>query len=74
MTTTEKFLTKENGAKDSVIAVLKIFDGKSYKFANATLNTVKNFLNEESQFSAKNALKKIENMTTAEVAPKPKKK
>lgn len=42
MTNAEKFILKEKGAKDAIIALLKIFDGKSYEFANAVLNTAKN--------------------------------
>ena len=30
MTNTEKFILKESGAKETVIALLKLFDGKSY--------------------------------------------
>ena len=72
MTNAEKFILKEAGAKDAVVALLKIFDGKSYQFANAALNTAKKFLNEESQFKAENALKKIETIAekTAPVTPK----
>ena len=66
MTSTEKFILQESGAKEAVIALLKIFDGKSYQFANAALNTAKKFLNEESQFKAENALKKIETIAAAE--------
>ena len=66
MTNTEKFILKESGAKEAVTALLKIFDGKSYQFANATLNAAKKYLNEESQFSAKNALSKIDSLTDAE--------
>ena len=75
MTSTEKFILKEAGAKDAVVALLKIFDGKSYQFANAALNTAKKFLNEESQFKAENALQKIETIVATEktvVAPKKK--
>ena len=63
MTNTEKFILKEKDAKSTVIALLKLFDGKSYKFANAALNTAKNFLNEESQFKAESALNKIAALT-----------
>ena len=73
MTNTEKFILNDKGAKDAVVALLKIFDGKNYQFANAALNTAKKFLNEESQFKAENALKKIETIANAK-APAPKKK
>ena len=75
MTNAEKFILKEAGAKEAVVSLLKIFDGKSYQFANAALNTAKKYLNEESQFKATNALKKIEELTAAEepkTAPKKK--
>ena len=73
MTNTEKFILKEKDAKEAVTALLKIFDGKSYKFANAALNTAKNFLNEDSQFKADSALKKIEQLIDAKVETSPKK-
>ena len=63
MTNTEKFILKENGAKETVTEILKVFNGKSYKFANAALNAAKTFLNEDSTFQAANALKKIEGLT-----------
>lgn len=66
MTTTEKFLLKESGAKETVTALLKIFDGKSYQFANSALNVAKKFLNEESQFNATNALNIIDLITEKE--------
>ena len=66
MTNTEKFILKESGAKETVIALLKLFDGKSYQFANSVLNVAKKYLNEESQFSAKKALSKINSLTDAE--------
>ena len=59
MTNTEKFILKEKDAKETVIALLSLFNGKSYKFANAALNIAKKFLNEESQFQAGNAVQKI---------------
>ncbi len=73
MTTTEKFLVQEKDAKETVTELLKMFDGKSYRFANAALNTVKKFLNEESQFKAANALQKINSLVDKE-NPAPKKK
>ena len=74
MTNTEKFILQESGAKEAVVALLKIFDGKSYQFANSALNAAKMFLNEESHFKAENALKKIETIAekTAPVTPKKK--
>ena len=63
MTNTEKFILKESGAKETVTEILKVFNGKSYKFANAALNAAKTFLNEDSTFQASNALKKIEGLT-----------
>ena len=66
MTNMEKFILKESGAKETVIALLKLFDGKSYQFANSALNVAKKYLNEESQFSAKKALSKINSLTDAE--------
>ena len=71
MTNTEKFILKESGAIEAVVALLKIFDGKNYQFANAALNSAKKFLNEESQFSATKALNKIDLLTEKE---KPSKK
>ena len=59
MTNTEKFILKEKNGKETVIALLSLFNGKNYKFANAALNAAKMFLNEESQFKAENALQKI---------------
>ena len=41
MTNSEKFILKEQGAKGAVISVLKIFDGRSYDFANSALNIAK---------------------------------
>mgnify|MGYP003571266274 CR=1 FL=1 len=66
MTNTEKFLLKENGAKEIVMSIISVFDGKSYKFANAALNAAKMFLNEESQFQAANALMKINSLVDKE--------
>ena len=65
MTNSEKFLLKEKDAKEIVTALVKLFDGKSYKFANAALNAAKIFLIEESQFKAENVLKKIAALTDA---------
>lgn len=59
MTNTEKFILKEKGAKEIVMSIVSVFDGKSYKFANAALNAAKTFLNEDSTFTASTALKKI---------------
>ena len=50
MTNTEKFILKESGAKEAVTALLKIFDGKSYQFANATLNAAKIAIQREKRF------------------------
>lgn len=66
MTNAEKFILKEKEAKETVIALLSLFNGKSYKFANSALNTAKMFLNEESQFKADNALKKINSLVDKE--------
>lgn len=66
MTNTEKFILKDTKAKKAVTDILKIFDGESYQFANATLSVAKKYLNEESQFSAKSALNKINSLTDAE--------
>lgn len=74
MTNAEKFILKEKDAKETVTALLKLFDGKGYKFANAALNTAKNFLNEESQFKAESALKKIESLTDTKTEAPAKKK
>ena len=71
MTNAEKFILKETGGKEAVTALLKIFDGKSYKFANSALNAAKLFLNEESQFKAEKALQKINSLVEN---PAPKKK
>lgn len=65
MTNSEKFLLKEKDAKEIVTALVKLFDGKSYKFANSALNAAKIFLTEESQFKAENVLKKIAALTDA---------
>ena len=62
MTNAEKFILKEKEGKETVIALLSLFDGRSYKFANSALNAVKMFLNEESQFKAENALQKIHSL------------
>ena len=43
MTNTEKFILKEKGAKEIVMSIISVFDGKSYKFANAALNAAKMF-------------------------------
>ena len=73
MTNTEKFILEENGAKETVTEILKILDGKSYSFADSALKTAKKFLNEDSNFNAKNALKKISEL--ADIVPtKPAKK
>ena len=75
MTNAEKFILKEKDAKETVIALLSLFNGKNYKFANAALNTAKMFLNEESQFKAETALKRIAALSEAKTAPvTPKKK
>lgn len=75
MTNTEKFILKEKGAKEIVMSIISVFDGKSYKFANAALNAAKMFLNEESQFKAEIALKRIAALSDAKTAPvTPKKK
>ena len=76
MTNTEKFILKEKGAKEIVMSIISVFDGKSYKFANAALNAAKMFLNEESQFKAETALKRIAALSdTEKTAPAtPKKK
>jgi len=75
MTNTEKFILKEKGAKEIVMSIISVFDGKSYKFANAALNAAKMFLNEESQFKAETALKRIAALSDAKTAPvTPKKK
>ena len=66
MTNAEKFILKEKDAKETVIALLSLFNGKNYKFANAALNTAKMFLNEESQFQAANALMKINSLVQKE--------
>ena len=73
MTNAEKFILKESGAKETVIALLSLFNGKSYKFANSALNAAKMFLNEESHFEAANALQKINSLVEKE-NPAPKKK
>lgn len=73
MTNAEKFILKEKNAKETVVALLTLFDGKSYQFANAALNTAKMFLNENSQFNVGNALSKIHSLTEKE-NPSPKKK
>ena len=65
MTNTEKFILKEKGAKEIVMSIISVFDGKSYKFANSALNAAKMFLNEESQFKAESALNKIAALTDA---------
>ena len=65
MTNTEKFVLKEDGAKETVTAILKLFDGKSYKFANAALNAAKSYLVEDSHFDLKNALKNISSLELA---------
>ncbi len=65
MTNTEKFILKEDGAKETVTAILKLFDGKSYKFSNAALNAAKSYLVEDSYFNAKNALKNISSLDGA---------
>lgn len=70
MTSTEKFILKEEGAREAVVALLKVFDGKSYKFANTALNTAKMFINEESQFNAKKALDKIKSMSEEKAVKK----
>ncbi len=74
MTNTEKFILKEKGAKEIVMSIVSVFDGKSYKFANAALNAAKGFLNEESQFKAENALKKIAALSDTPAPVKPVKK
>ncbi len=71
MTTTERFILKENGAKETVRALVSLFNGKSYKFANSALNAAKSFLNEDSTFKAGNALAKIDALGDT---PTPKKK
>ena len=65
MTNAEKFMLKEKGAKEIVMSIISVFDGKSYKFANSALNAAKMFLNEESQFKAEGALNKIAALTDA---------
>lgn len=62
MTNAEKFILKEKDAKETVRALVSLFNGKSYKFANSALNAAKNFLNEESTFNAGNALMKIDSL------------
>lgn len=74
MTNTEKFILKENGAKEAVTSLLKVLDGKSYSFADSALKTAKKFLNEDSHFNAKNALKKIDELTEIKSAGTAKKK
>ena len=71
MTNAEKFILKEKEAKETVIALLSLFNGRSYKFANSALNAAKMFLNEESQFKAEKALQKINSLVEN---PAPKKK
>lgn len=66
MTNTEKFILKEKDAKDAVLTILAVLDGKNYKFSNAALNTAKMFLNEESHFDAANALMKINSLVNKE--------
>ena len=73
MTNAEKFILKEKEGKETVIALLSLFNGRSYKFANSALNAAKMFLNEESQFKAENALQKIHSLAEKE-NPAPKKK
>ena len=75
MTNVEKLILKEKGAREAIEMLLALFDGKSYKFANSALNAAKMFLNEESQFKAETALKRIAALSDAKTAPvTPKKK
>lgn len=66
MTNSEKFILKEKDSKETLIVLLSLFNGKSYKFANSALNTAKMFLNEESHFDAANALMKINSLVNKE--------
>ena len=65
MTNAEKLILKDEKAKKAVTAILKLFDGKNYKFANAALNAAKSYLVEDSHFNAKNALKNISSLDGA---------
>ena len=69
MTNAEKFILKEKEGKETVIALLSLFNGRSYKFANSALNAAKMFLNEESQFKAENALRKLDTLLKKNNAP-----
>ena len=65
MINAEKLILKDAKAKAAVTEVLKIFDGKSFKFAADCLKSATYFLNVDSHFDLKNALKNISSLELA---------
>lgn len=65
MTNAEKLILKDAKAKKAVTEVLKLFDGESYKFAADCLKSATYFLNVDSHFDLKNALKNISSLDDA---------
>ena len=65
MTSAEKLILKDVKAKKAVTDVLKLFDGESYKFAADCLKSANYFLNVDSHFNLKNALKNISAIESA---------
>ena len=62
MTNAEKLILKDENAKKVVTEVLKLLDGTSYKFASDCLKSAGYFLNVESHFNLKNAMKAINSL------------
>lgn len=62
MTNAEKLILKDAMAKKAILEVLKLFDGASHKFAAECLKAALRYLDTDSQFNFKNAVKNIDSL------------
>ena len=70
MTNAEKLILKDAKAKKAVLDVLKMFDGKSYKFATDVLKSAKHYLDMDSKFDVYSAIDNIEKLAEKPVKKK----
>lgn len=70
MTSAEKMILKDAKAKKTVIEVLKIFNGTSYKYASDCLKAAKFYLDVDSKFDAYSAIDNIEKLAEKPVKKK----
>lgn len=70
MTSAEKMILKDTETKKAVVDVLKIFNGKSHKYASDVLKAAKFYLDKNSKFDVYSAIDNIENLAEKPVKKK----